>query len=342
MNWNPFRKNPGKTRSAEPPVSESPFENYLGWNLAAETGTDSPSGSPVTEILWQRLSENTRNLIAQRMAEHPEWKKRIERVDGAGRMREILRFGALLAPEELRAETGLFRFSPPENVHAMVREEVYCGDLFYNDMIVAELEKVGRPVQPDWRVLDFGSSSGRVIHPFSLAFPDTRCFGCDPLRDAAEWATENLPGVDFHQSPLEPPLRFESESFDFVFAVSIWSHFGKEAGRAWREEMRRILKPGGLFAWTTHGPGALLHYCDSGAVRMEDGERFFRDLHRNGFAFYNPFGESGDWGIVSEQWGQAFLHPSYVLRETLTGWKTLAYRSRMIENNQDFWLFEKT
>ncbi len=326
---------------APPAVSDSVFENSLGWNFGAETSVDPPSGAPVTKLLHSRLSLETIARIDERLAGHPELGGAL---DGSGedhRLREILRFGTHLLPEEVERETGLIPFGPPEDVHAMVRESVYCGDLFYNDMMVAALERAGRPVGKDWKVLDFGCSSGRCIWPFSKAHPQTRCFGCDPIGGATEWASAHLPGIDFHQSPQKPPLRYADGSFDFVFAISIWSHFGRGAGAAWRREMHRILRPGGLFLWTTHGPGALRHYCESGAVAMADGERFFRELHRDGFAFYNPFGETGDWGIVSEQWGQAFLHPSHVLREATDGWAVLAYRSRHVENNQDLWLFEK-
>ena len=306
------------------------------------TGEDPPEGAPVTERLFDRLTPETNALISRRLRDQEQLRVSIDDAEGAHRKREWIRFGAHLAPEEVETDTGLFPFAPPDTVHAMVREEIYCGDLFYNDMIVAALEQAGRTVGAGWAVLDFGCSSGRVIHPFSKAFEATRCFGCDPIGNAVEWAARNLPGVDFHQSPVDPPLKFADESFDFVFAISIWSHFGKNAGKRWREEMKRILKPGGIFLWSTHGPGSLEHFAANRILPGGECERLFRDLLRDGFAFYNPFGADGDWGIVSEEWGQAILHPSYVLRQTLEGWKVLAYRSRHVEGNQDLWVFEKS
>ncbi len=335
-----FRRSPAPEGSPAV-VSDSSFENFLGWNFRAETSVDPAEGAPVTTVFHSRLSDRTVERIGERISQTPGLSEGFAGTEGDHRLRELLRLGTHLLPEELERETGLIPFDPPADVHAMVRESIYCGDLFYNDMMVAALERAGTPVGENWRVLDFGCSSGRCIWPFSKAYPRTRCFGCDPIGGAVEWAAAHLPGIDFHQSPEKPPLRYADESFDFVFAISIWSHFGRGAGAAWRREMRRILRPGGLFLWTTHGPGALRHYCESGAVRMSDGERFFRELHRDGFSFYNPFGERGDWGIVSEEWGQAFLHPSHVLREALDGWKVLDYRSRHVENNQDLWLFEK-
>ena len=37
-------------------------------------------------------------------------------------------------------------------------------------------------------VLDFGSSSGRVLRILAAARPDLRCLGCDPNEDAIAWA----------------------------------------------------------------------------------------------------------------------------------------------------------
>ena len=110
------------------------------------------------------------------------------------------------------------------------------------------------------RGLDFGCSSGRVVRVLAAAYPDVSWSGCDPIESSIVWARENLPGIEFEVSPVEPPLPYEDASFDFVFAISIWSHFSAGAALRWWDEMHRMLRPGGHLVLTTHGYQTIAHY----------------------------------------------------------------------------------
>jgi SAM-dependent methyltransferase len=112
-------------------------------------------------------------------------------------------------------------------------------------------------------VLDFGCGCGRVTR-YLDGFAGTVC-GSDVNGRAIEWCRANLRFARFERNALAPPLAFERESFDLVYALSVFTHLTDVLQLAWRDELRRVLRPGGTLLLTTHGR--------SYAARLDAGER---------------------------------------------------------------------
>src|SRR5205814_6468754 len=112
-------------------------------------------------------------------------------------------------------------------------------------------------------VLDFGCGCGRVTRYWE-GFAGAVA-GSDVNAAAIEWCRANLGFARFAQNGLAPPLVFEPESFDLVYALSVFTHLTAELQLAWRDELRRVLRPGGRLFVTTHGR--------SYAPRLDAGER---------------------------------------------------------------------
>ena len=112
-------------------------------------------------------------------------------------------------------------------------------------------------------VLDFGCGCGLVTRYFEGFHGDVA--GSDLSAPAIDWCRSNLPFAQFEQNGLAPPLRFGDASFDLVYALSVFTHLTEELQLAWRDEVRRVLRPGGSFLLTTHG--------ESYAGRLDAGER---------------------------------------------------------------------
>lgn len=100
-------------------------------------------------------------------------------------------------------------------------------------------------------MLDFGCGCGRVTRYWS----DHRgtVAGSDVSAEAIDWCRRNLPFGKFETNGLAPPLAFDDASFDLVYALSVFTHFTSDLQTAWRDELRRVLKPGGHLLLTTHG-----------------------------------------------------------------------------------------
>ena len=145
-------------------------------------------------------------------------------------------------------------------------------------------------------VLDFGCGCGRVTRYWSGFAGGVA--GSDLDGPAVAWCRSNLPFARFEQNMLEPPLAFESESFDLVYALSVFTHLTAELQLAWRDELRRVLRPGGFLLVTTHGRSYLPKLDDEERGRFERGELVVR------------------WGDVAGSNLCSAYHPEAYLRET--------------------------
>jgi SAM-dependent methyltransferase len=112
-------------------------------------------------------------------------------------------------------------------------------------------------------VLDFGCGCGRVTRYWDEFAGQVA--GSDVNAKAIEWCRGNLAFARFERNALEPPLAFDAETFDLVYALSVFTHLTDELQLAWRDELRRVLRPGGTLLLTTHGR--------SYAARLDAGER---------------------------------------------------------------------
>jgi SAM-dependent methyltransferase len=123
-------------------------------------------------------------------------------------------------------------------------------------------------------VLDFGCGCGRVTR-YWAEFAGT-VSGGDVNAKAIEWCRANMPFARFALNRLEPPLAFADESFDLVYALSVFTHLTTELQLAWRDELRRVLRPGGRLILTTHGRSYLPRLDADERTRFESGELVVR------------------------------------------------------------------
>jgi len=144
-------------------------------------------------------------------------------------------------------------------------------------------------------VLDFGCGCGRVTRYWSAFAGDVA--GSDLDGPAVAWCRTSLPFARFEQNRLEPPLAFGSESFDLVYALSVFTHLTAELQLAWRDELRRVLRPGGFLLVTTHGRSYLPKLDEEERGRFARGELVVR------------------WGDVAGSNLCSAYHPEAYLRE---------------------------
>jgi SAM-dependent methyltransferase len=123
-------------------------------------------------------------------------------------------------------------------------------------------------------VLDFGCGCGRVTR-YWAGFPGA-VHGSDLSRPAVEWCRTHLPFARFEVNGLEPPLAFAGESFDLVYALSVFTHLTEPLQLAWRDELRRVLRPGGLLLVTTHGNAYRPRLAPEERARFDQGELVVR------------------------------------------------------------------
>jgi SAM-dependent methyltransferase len=124
------------------------------------------------------------------------------------------------------------------------------------------------PLQEIHDVFEFGCGCGRIARHwqnFNGSF-----VGSDLDEPAVRWCRRNLSFARFEVNGLEPPLIFGDESFDLVYAISVFSHLTAPLQIGWRNELRRVLRPGGLLLLTTQGSSYLR------VLKSEEADRFSR------------------------------------------------------------------
>lgn len=147
-----------------------------------------------------------------------------------------------------------------------------------------------------FRVLEWGCGPGRIIRHFPELVSDDafEIYACDYDSDYISWCSANIPGVDFCQNGLSPPLDFPDQFFNGIYSVSVFTHLSESMHYAWISELARVLKPGGILMLTLHGdlysekllPDELVTYQKGALVvrgQVIEGSHFFAAFHPTSF-----------------------------------------------------------
>jgi FkbM family methyltransferase len=106
--------------------------------------------------------------------------------------------------------------------------------------------------------MDFGCSSGRVLRHFLTESREQgwKLTGVDVSARRIEWLRRNFPSeFQVYTGSILPVLPFESNSFDVIYGLSVFTHM-KFLWDMWILELRRVLKPGGLLIQSIHTESA--------------------------------------------------------------------------------------
>jgi SAM-dependent methyltransferase len=110
-------------------------------------------------------------------------------------------------------------------------------------------------------VLDFGCGCGRVLR-YWKHLRETRLYGADYNPELIKWCEQNLRFAQFENNKITPPLSYDENVFDFIYALSVFTHMTEEIQLVWVKELERVLKPGGFLLTTTHGEYYLQHLTE--------------------------------------------------------------------------------
>ncbi len=100
--------------------------------------------------------------------------------------------------------------------------------------------------------LDVGCGKGELLTLLQTDFGQVS--GCDPSAGMLEAGGFQTAGIDARVMPDNQALPFEDGQFDFVTAVCVYHHVPPEGRAPLTAEVRRVLKPHGVFAVIEHNP----------------------------------------------------------------------------------------
>lgn len=130
------------------------------------------------------------------------------------------------------------------------------------------------PLDGNESVLDFGCGCGRVTRYWTDF--NGSVAGSDTSRKAIAWCRENLEFASFLENGLAPPLDTDDDTFDLVYALSVFTHLTGDLQLAWRDELHRVLRPGGRLLISTHGRSYLSRLDGNEREQFERGELVVR------------------------------------------------------------------
>jgi 2-polyprenyl-3-methyl-5-hydroxy-6-metoxy-1,4-benzoquinol methylase len=177
------------------------------------------------------------------------------------------------------------------------------------ESIRAALDRAGAPIESLGAILDFGCGCGRVLRRWRDL--EARICGSDLSKPAIEWCHQHLPFVEVGVNGLAPPLTYETGSFDLVYALSVLTHLPVETQFAWRDELGRVLRPGGHLLLTLQG--------DASAEALTDKER---RLYAGGECVVR-WAQAAGLNLCT-----AFHPPSFVRDRLADGWELVEHVPR--------------
>jgi len=182
--------------------------------------------------------------------------------------------------------------------------------------IESALRKVGCDLAKLEHILDFGCGCGRtLIHMKELA-PHAQFDGTDIDARAIDWCKEHLRFATFKVGQASPPTEYAPDSFDFIYAISVFTHLDAPYQFQWLEELRRIAKPGGV----------LLLTVDSSLAGEKD------------FVFQRSYED----GLFPAWYQNAFHSEKYVRENFGRYFEVLGYLPRGMNEHQDVVLLRKS
>jgi SAM-dependent methyltransferase len=164
---------------------------------------------------------------------------------------------------------------PPKLMHLVAKSEDVAWFLDGGERAVEALRTIlgrqGVALESLGAILDVGCGSGRVMrHWESLNGPDLH--GTDYNRLLIDWCTKNLPFATFRVNSLDAGVSYPDDSFDLIYALSVFTHLTEPLQAFWMAELSRVLRPGGYLFITAHGTHYLPQLSAGDQERFQAGE----------------------------------------------------------------------
>jgi SAM-dependent methyltransferase len=214
---------------------------------------------------------------------------------------------------------------PEENIQELFTS--YVGDkaleeaFYYYKLFKEAYKKHKGNISLAENILDFGCGWGRIIRFFIKDIEQQKLWGCDPAAEVVQWCNLQSKWWNFEYINPYPPTIFADNTFDFIYSFSVFSHLSEEFHLNLLSEIRRILKPGGIYVTTTRNREAIQFFSESSSVAKNvDGYDHGEYCHYNFHSKKWPY------------WGETAISRQYVADHWTNQFRFLEYLENNIQN----------
>jgi len=186
--------------------------------------------------------------------------------------------------------------------------------------ITSKAEKHKHPFESALKVLDFGCGTSRILRYLVEFLPGPQYYGSEVFQKNIEWGRSAFPEVTYLHHDNSSTIDMPDNSFDIIYAYSIFSHFEENIHRQWLSELCRLLKKSGLIILTVHGKTILdrCKYEESVIASMCIADKNYEDLYdkfiNHGYVFYSCYDSQhlSKGGLNSEIFGITYISAIYI------------------------------
>jgi len=198
----------------------------------------------------------------------------------------------------------------------------------------SSLLKIGRKIESFENILEFGCGSGRIVLMLEDKLRKCNFFGTDIDEEAITWCRKNFDFGNFDVNKTVPPLKYQYDMFDLVWAHSVFTHLDEEQQFEWLNELKRITKPKGIVVISVHGP-----YAWSVRRRPKGSEKELEEeLGKNGFVFLH---RESFKRISSFQFQSAYHTKEYIKKEFSKYFQVIDHIPRGMGGRLDMIILQK-
>jgi cyclopropane fatty-acyl-phospholipid synthase-like methyltransferase len=144
-------------------------------------------------------------------------------------------------------------------------------------------------IKPGSKILDWGCGPGRIVRHLPELLPQASVYATDYNDVYVKWCIENLENIQVSLNNIDPPLNYKNSFFDVVIAISIFTHLTEQNHFAWIDELKRIIKPGGIAFITTQGESYRSKLLSTERLKFDNGKLVTREEIKEGNRLFSAF-----------------------------------------------------